>query len=371
LLSSRERCIRSILLEDPDRIPLSLNIRPEPYKRLRDALSISGKDYFDERLKLNRALGIDTVSVGLSLKGGYLPEGVEIKEGPYGPAYTIGFRDGFEVRKDIWGVCSIWAPDHTYTYTFIDHPLKSIDINEYNWPEIDEGSIDSARKARKIFEDYCLYGGVTHLWEIAWQLTGFQEIIRMMFTDPCNVERILDGLHALRMRQASILCEVGVDVIVDGDDVGMQRGLMMSPQMWRRFLKPRYAELADLCHRKGAFFFFHSDGWIEPIIPDLIEIGVDVLNPIQPECMDPYKLKQMYGDKICFEGTIGVQSTLPFGEPENIAQEVKKRIYGLGPTGLILGPTHAIQPDTPIENILTLYRTAVKYGRNSRVFKGI
>ncbi|MEM3815934.1 MAG: uroporphyrinogen decarboxylase family protein [Candidatus Bathyarchaeia archaeon] len=366
MLNSRERCIRSVLLEEPDRIPLNLNIRPEPYEGLKRVLKIAGKDSLDERLKVYRALGVDTASVSLGLKGGYLPKDAEIKEGPYGPACTIGFKDGFEVRRDVWGICSIWAPDHTYTYTYIDHPLRSMSIDEYNWPEIDEETIDHARKARKIFEDYCLYGGVTHLWEIAWQLTGFQEIIKMMFTDASKVDGILDRLHKLRMNEASILCEVGVDVIVDGDDVGTQRGLMMSPSMWRRFLKPRYAELVDLCHRKGTFFLFHSDGWIEPIIPDLIEIGVDILNPIQPECMDPSRLKKMYGDKICFEGTIGVQSTLPFGSPEDVAQEVKKRIYDLGPTGLILGPTHSIQPDTPIGNILALYRAASKYGRNTR-----
>ncbi|MEM2939716.1 MAG: uroporphyrinogen decarboxylase family protein [Candidatus Bathyarchaeia archaeon] len=366
MLSPRERCIRSILLEDPDRIPLNLNIRPEPYENLKKTLNIREDNYYDEKLKINKVLGVDTASVSLNLRGGYLPENVERKEGPYGPAYTLCFKDGFEVRRDIWGVCSIWAPDHTYTYTYIDYPLKNMDLNEYNWPEIDEKSIDEAEKARRIFDDYCLYGGVTHLWEIAWQLTGFQEIIKMMFSDPSKVDRILDNLHALIMKEASILCEIGVDVIADGDDVGTQKGLMMSPKMWRRFLKPKYAELAKLCHKKGRFFLFHSDGWIEPIIPDLIEIGVDILNPIQPECMNPAKLKNLYGDKICFEGTIGVQSTLPFGRPEDVAREVRQRISYLGPTGLILGPTHAIQPDTPIENILTLYKTALKYGQNNR-----
>jgi hypothetical protein len=366
LLSPRERCIRSILLEDPDRVPLNLNVRPEPYEGLKRTLSIRGENYYDERLKINKVLGVDTFSVGLTLKGGYLPENVEVKEGPYGSAYTLGFKDGFEVRMDIWGVCSIWAPNHTYTYTYIDHPLKRISVGEYKWPEIDEKSIEGVRKIRRKFEDYCLYGGVTHLWEIAWQLTGFQEMVRMMFSAPLIVDQILEGLHKLRIEEASILCESGVDIIVDGDDVGTQRGLMISPQMWRHFLKPRYAELSDLCHRKGAFFFFHSDGWIEPIIPDLIEIGVDILNPVQPECMDPVKLKELYGNKMCFEGTIGVQSTLPFGKPEDVAREVRERIFKLGPTGLILGPTHAIQPDTPVENILALYRTALKYGRNSK-----
>ena len=343
MLSPRERCIRSILLEDPDRIPLNLNIRPEPYRRLKEALGIKDDNY-EGRLKVNRILGVDTVSSGLSLRSKYLPQNVEIKEGPYGPAYTAGFRGRFEVRKDIWGICSIWAPNRTYTYTYVEHPLKNMDLDDYEWPEVDEESVNHVRKVRRRFEDYCLYGSVTHLWEIVWQLTGFQEMMKMMFSAPAIVDKIISKLHRIRMEEASILCEIGVDVITDGDDVGMQRGMMMSPQMWRRFLKPKYAELIKLCHKKGAFFLFHSDGWIEPIIPDLIEIGVDILNPVQPECMDPTKLKELYGDKICFEGTIGVQSTLPFGKPEDVAREVKDRIFNLGPTGLILGQRMPCNP---------------------------
>jgi len=368
LISSRERCIRSILLEEPDRIPLSLRVRPELYERLRKALGIEEKAE-EGRIKICKKLGIDTIGAGLRLKGGYLPRDAEWKEGPYGTAYTVGYKDGFEVRKDIWGIESIWAPDHTYTYTFIKHPLQTISLDEYVWPEIDEASIDSVIKMRRKYEDYCLQGGVTHMWEIAWQLTGFAEIIRMMFTKPDEVDKILEGLHKLRMKEAFLLCEAGVDVISDGDDVGMQKGMMMSPEMWRRFLKPKYAELIKLCHKKGAFFHFHSDGWIEPIIPDLIEIRVDILNPVQPECMNPVKLKELYGDRLCFDGTIGVQSTLPFGSPEDVAQEIKDRVSTLGPTGLILGPTHAMQPDVPIENILTMYKAALKYGRNAKLVK--
>ena len=368
LISSRERCIRSILLEEPDRIPLTLRVRSEVYERLRKTLGVEDRTE-EGRIRIYKFLGVDIIGVGLRLKGGYLPKDTEWKEGPYGTAYTIGYKDGFEIRKDIWGIESIWAPDHTYTYTFIRHPLRTISLDEYVWPEIDETSLDSIRKLRRKYEDYCLQGGVTHLWEIAWQLTGFAEIIRMMFTKPNEVNRILEGLHKLRMEEASLLCEAGADVIIDGDDVGMQKGMMMSPQMWRRFLKPKYAELIRLCHKRGAFFFFHSDGWIEPIIPDLIEIGVDILNPVQPECMNPAELKELYGDRLCFDGTIGVQSTLPFGNPEDVAREVKDRISTLGPTGLILGPTHAMQPDVPIENILAMYKTALKYGRNTKLVK--
>jgi uroporphyrinogen-III decarboxylase len=311
-----------------------------------------------------RSLGVDVTSCGIELRGGYLPEGVQLKEGPYAPAYTVGEYKGFEVRLDMWGIESLWAPDHAYTYTYHRHPLQRIPLEEYRWPEVDEHSIHEAEKVR-VHEDYCLYGGVTEVWEIAWQLTGFSEMIKMLYTDAVGVERILDGVHRIAMEQAKLLCETGVDVICDGDDVGIQKGMMISPTTWRKFLKSRYAELARLCHKYGVFFFFHSDGWIEPIIPDLIEIGIDILNPIQPECMDPRKLKTLYGDRLCFDGTIGVQSTLPFGTPGDVAKEVIDRISSLGPTGLILGPTHAMQPDVSVDNILTLYKTALKYGWNT------
>lgn len=365
MLTPRERCIRSIMLEEPDRVPLSMNIRQEPYALLKRTLGIVD-DGETGRIEICKALGIDFINSGLRLKGGYLRDNVELKEGPYGPAYTIGFRDGFEVRRDIWGIDSIWAPDHTYTYTFDRHPLLSIRLEDYIWPEIDQKSSDSASRLRKEHPDYCIQGGITHLWEISWQLTGFVEIMKMMFTKQSELVHILDGLHRIRMEETSLLCEAAVDVIIDGDDVGMQRGMMISPQMWRQFLKPKYAELISLCHKKGSFFEFHSDGWIEPIIQDLIEIGVDILNPIQPESMNPTKLKEQYGDKICFDGTISIQSTLPFGEPEDVANEVIERISTLGPTGLILGPTHAMQSDVPTNNILTLYKTALKYGLNTR-----
>ena len=125
MLTHRERCIRSITLEEPDRIPLSMNIRQEPYERLMRKLGIEnggGRGY----IQVCKNLGIDVINSGLKLEGGYLHDNVELKEGPYGPAYIVGFKDGFEVRKDIWGIDSIWAPDHTYTYTFDKHPLVSI-----------------------------------------------------------------------------------------------------------------------------------------------------------------------------------------------------------------------------------------------------
>jgi len=356
-LSPRERCLRAVEHEEVDKIPTVFRARPEVVTRLEHALNVKGFD------RVCEALGVDVrFAPGIALKGGYLPGDVKLKEGPYAPAYTVRIEDGYEIRRDLWGVESKWAPGHTFTYAYVSHPLQHIDLEEYRWPEVDEESWDAVARYRQRHEDYFVYSGVIHLFEIAWQLTGFNEFIVMMRRSPSTVNKILDKLDEIRFKQAKLLLEAGVDVIYDGDDVGAQNTMLISPQLWRKFLKPRYAHLARLVKRGGAKFFFHSDGWIEPIIPDLVEIGVDILNPVQPEAMDPARLKKAYGDALCFEGTISIQRTLPFRTPEEVEREVKERIETLGPTGLILGPTHAIQPDTPIENILALYRAVRKYG---------
>ena len=355
-MKPRERCIRSINHEEVDRVPLVLRIRPEPLRRLMDKLKISHYD------KLCNYLGIDIRGVGVPLKGGYSIPNARIGE----QGWIIKEGKGYQIEQSIFGYRVIFHRPFTHTYTYIYHPLKHIPLDEYIWPEVDESCISEIKKIRKKYEDFCLYGGVTHMWEVAWKLTGFESMMIMLFREPWKVEKILDGLHKIRMKQAKLLCEAGVDVIVDGDDVGMQKSMMISPSIWRKFLKPRYRELIQLSHRGNAFFLFHSDGWIEPIIPDLIEIGVDILNPVQPECMDPAEIHQKYGEKLCFDGTISIQRTLPFGKVEDVINEVKLRIKTIGYTGLILGPSHAIQPETPIENIIALYEAAKKYGRNPK-----
>jgi len=353
-VNSRERCIRSILHEEVHRVPLVLRIRPEPLEKLMKRLNTTTYD------KLCNYLGIDIRGIGVPLKGGYSVKGAE-----YGEVGWIVERGAnYHIEQSIFGYRVIFHKPSTHTYTYVYHPLKCISLEEYSWPEVDESCISRLEEVRKKYENFCLYGGVTHMWEIAWMLTGFERMMIMLFREPNKVEKILDKLHEIRVKQTEILCEIGVDVIVDGDDVGMQKSMMLSPYMWRKFLKPRYKKLVNLAHKKGAYFLFHSDGWIEPIIPDLIEIKVDIINPVQPECMDPAVIHQKYGDKLCFDGTISIQKTLPFGTVQDVVDEVRHRIRTIGYTGLILGPSHSIQPEVPIENVIALYEAAKKYGKN-------
>ena len=149
----------------------------------------------------------------------------------------------------------------------------------------------------------------------------------------------------------------GVDMIWIGDDVGSQNRMLISPEIWRKYFKEKMSVFISSLKQinPDLKIAYHSDGYIVPIIPELIEIGVDILNPIQPASMDPVEIKKKFGDKLCLWGTIDEQNTLPFTNPESVRREVAERIRTIGRDGgLILSPTHNIQLDTPMENFFAM-----------------
>jgi uroporphyrinogen-III decarboxylase len=181
-----------------------------------------------------------------------------------------------------------------------------------------------------------------------------------MAADEGKANRVLEIPFQYHKTVTQRLVQLGVDMIWLGDDVGGQNSMLMSPQMWRRYLKPRLAELiAALRSINPAIkIAYHTDGVVYPIIPELIEIGIDVLNPIQPLAMDPLKLKAGYGERLCFWGSMDIQQTLPFGTPDEVRHEVVTRLKTIGQGGgLLIGPTHNLQLDTPLENFWALVNT--------------
>jgi len=203
------------------------------------------------------------------------------------------------------------------------------------------------------------------IFEHIWGVYGFDNILADFMLNPHKIHAILDEITENFAQVASKLASFDIDILILGDDVGAQKSMIMSPQIWRTFLKPRLAKIINAAKKvkSGRFVFYHSDGYIEPIIPELIEIGVDILNPIQPECMNPAKFKREYGKYLIFFGTVGIQSTLPRGSPEDVKNEVKERIKTVGKDGgLILSPAHLINPDVPWENIVAFFEAADEYG---------
>ncbi|MEM2180942.1 MAG: uroporphyrinogen decarboxylase family protein, partial [Nitrososphaeria archaeon] len=308
-------------------------------------------------------LGIDLRTVFMEPSNEFKRKAFPLKQ--YPERWVIKRPDG--LLEDEWGIRYSEGATGVYIH-WVYHPLQEKDISEYEFPDINaEGRFENAEKNIKRWMDmYALAASVEMtFFEQAWYLCGYRNFIKQLYENPSFVNKILDKLQLFREEQIKRFIEMGVDIIKLGDDIGMQTNMMLSPNVWRRFFKLRMQQLINIAKKYGdVFVFYHSDGYIEPIIPDLIEIGIDILDPVQPECMNPAKIKEKYGDKITLHGTISIQETLPFGSLEDVKNEILNRIRTCAPGGgLILGPTHKIQIDTPLENILTLYKVAKKYGK--------
>lgn len=201
-------------------------------------------------------------------------------------------------------------------------------------------------------------------FEIAWYLRGMDIFMIDMLANPELANYHLDRITEIRCEMARRYAQCEVDILHLGDDVSTQLSMMMSPETWREFLKPRLKKVIDSAKQVNPDIIidYHGDGNLQKIIPELIEVGVQILNPVQPECMDPVKIKELYGDKLTFRGTIGTQTTLPFGTPEEVEKVCTEMITKVGKGGgLILAPTHMLEPEVPWENIEAMINTIKKY----------
>lgn len=195
------------------------------------------------------------------------------------------------------------------------------------------------------------------LFERSWNLRGFENVLMDSITEPEFLEAMLDRLMNLYLAFIDYTADLPIDGILFGDDWGDQRGVILGPERWRRFLKPRWARLYEAVHRHGKIAMNHSCGSVAEILPDLIDIGLDVLESVQPEAagMNPYDLKKRYGNAITFWGGLGSQSTIPRGTPAGILDEVRRLKQEMARGGgYILAPAKPLQPETPTENAVAL-----------------
>jgi len=249
----------------------------------------------------------------------------------------------------------------------VGHPLADDDaIDSYQPPDPNrpELYVEAERVIKEYKDEYWIVGvTVTTIFETAWALRGYEKTLMDLVVYPDFVERLFDIPFNYHLTAAKRLVEMGVDMIWIGDDMGAQDRMLISPDTWRRFFKPRMATLISTLKsiNPDVKIAYHSDGNIYPIIPELIEIGLDVLNPIQPRSMAPEKVKREYGDRLCFWGSMDEQYTLPFGTPAEVEKEVTTRLKTLGKNGgLIIGPTHHVQLDTSLENFWAMVNAITK-----------
>ena len=202
------------------------------------------------------------------------------------------------------------------------------------------------------------------IWETSWYIRSMENMMMDMMCEEPMAEIMLDRVLQMSISRALLYAKAGVDILYFGDDVGMQQSVMMSEELYCTWLKPRLKKLIDEVRkiRPDILVFYHSCGYIEPFIPHLIDAGVDVLNPIQPECMDFAEIFQKYQGQISFHGTIGTQSVMPFGTPEEVKKEVWKNLDIAGKKGgLFVAPTHLLEPEVPWENIVAYVEACKEY----------
>jgi uroporphyrinogen decarboxylase len=362
-MKHRDRVLAALNHEAADRCPMQISFTPEFAERLRAdlargmALGAAGSAGHlghnphggGNTYELERAIGEDMLLTSVGWANSYYQAG-----GEYTDEWGIGWRSQPYMTPFGLG----------YYTEMVCHPLADDRaIETYTGPDPNRPELydEADRVLRGYKAEYWVVGvTVTTIFETAWALRGYELMLTDFVENPDLAERILEIPFLYHLTAAKRLVEMGVDMVWIGDDVGTQRGMLISPKVWRRFLKPRMAHFIATLKRINPLvkIAYHSDGDIRPIIPDLIEIGLDVLNPIQPACMDPAELKREYGDRLCFWGTIDEQGTLPFGTPDDVRREILTRLETVGRGGgLVLGPTHHVQLDTPMENFWAMVET--------------
>lgn len=199
-------------------------------------------------------------------------------------------------------------------------------------------------------------GAMSGIYEGAWHIRGLEQFLIDMVSNPEWCDVLLDKVMAHRLNVAKAAAKAGVDVIMFGENVANQTGLTFSLELWRKFVKPRWAQIWSSCQEinPDVQVRYHGDGNIESIIDELREIGVTILNPIQPECMDLDKLIKKHKGQLLFDGGIGTQTVMPFGTPADIRACVFERVEQFG-QDLIVAPTHTLEPEVSIENVKAFF----------------
>jgi uroporphyrinogen decarboxylase len=235
--------------------------------------------------------------------------------------------------------------------------IRESDPSGYVFPKLDEARLRKEYvKLAAQHDDTFKFGSIGFsMFERAWTLRGMENLLVDMALDPACVDQLLDAITDYNLKIIDIALEYDIDGFHFGDDWGQQKGLITGPEYWRRFIKPRMARMYAKAKNKGKIVSQHSCGDISEILPDLVDIGLDIYQTFQPEIYDMQKIKNEYGSYLTFWGGISTQRLLPFASPEEIKETVRKTIGIMGVNGgYIAAPTHSVPGDVPPENIAAL-----------------
>lgn len=372
-MTHTERVLAALSHEQPDRVPIDLggtvnsSIVVEGYERLKQHFGIDAESKICHRMmrvvdvdeRILRLLDIDTRAVFL------------------GTAITGGQdQPGLDRYRDLWGIERV-KPGHSYYYDQRDFPLSGeitvSDITRYPWPDPDDpgllqGLKERVKWIRENTDCAAILNLVPPFVHLTQYLRGFEEWYCDLILNTKVIEALFDAVLEVTLQMAkNMLREVGqeVDVIMCSDDLGAQNGLQISHDHYLGYVKQRHAKYFRQVHDLSpAKLLFHTCGSVASIIEDLIEIGVDALNPVQvaAAAMDPVELKRKYRGRMAFWGAIDSQKALPRGSVDEVKKMVEDRIEQMGEGGgYLLSAVHNIQPDVPLENILAMFQHVREY----------
>jgi uroporphyrinogen decarboxylase len=262
---------------------------------------------------------------------------------------------------DIHGVAREPGSASAKHMTYMRHPLASAtsleELQAYPYPEYDTLDTGHMREAVEHLHaaGKAATGGMQcTVWETAWYIRDMTQLMMDMLTEDEKATFLLDKITGLACQRAAAFARAGADIIQLGDDVGMQQTIMMSREMVETWLKPRWARViaAARAENPDVLIFYHTCGYVEPLIDVLVDAGIDILNPVQPECMSFASIHATYGTRLSFHGTLGTQTTMPFGTTEEVRNVVFRNLEIAGDAGgLFCCPTHMLEPEVPWENV--------------------
>lgn len=271
-----------------------------------------------------------------------------------------------DTKFDVWGVArsagSAEAMHMRRLHTPLCGEVTLEQIADYPMARLADDAEAAARaQVGAVHEQgYAAIGGMAGtVWERSWSIRSMEDLMIDMLNEDERATLLLDRVTDVSVARAEVFARADCDIIHLGDDIGMQRTPMMSIPMWRQWLRPRLARViaAAKAIKPDAMIFYHSCGFVLPFLDDLIEVGVEILNPVQPECFSFEEVHERYGDRLSFWGTVGTQTTMPFGSPEEVREVVFRNVGRCRETGgLAIAPTHLVEPEVPWENIVALRR---------------
>jgi len=362
-MNSKERVLTALNHKQPDRVPLDGYFRQDVWAKLENHFKTNDAEEIMERLGLD--IRYSLLEPGASFAERTTPSPVEIPEIGMGQKNLVFLRDNGWM-EDEYGICRVPIASGLY-WRYIYHPLAEAGIEEvrnYRFPDptLPERYLGVRSDVSRWGKSHFTIIEVRNIFKQSWELRGFERYMMDLSLEPKLVETLADRALEHLIEQSKQLTRYGIDMIMITGDIAMQENMMLSPSLWRKYFKSRLKTWLEEVRREGnVYFMFHSDGNMEPVFNDLVEIGFDAITPIQPECMDVEEIKRCYGSQVSLHGSISCQETLPYGTPDDVVSEVRHRISCCGRDGgLILSPSNTIQPDVPLENILALYNTAKK-----------